>query len=249
MRETFISLFPIARAQACSDLYVPVRCVFRQKLPHQCWLFTPSSPTHRSPTPGLSLFLPLSIDMDVYQLAQSIVKVSKKSFQDVVFLLEKSQRPIRLTFVRHLCGRRFRTRRECRDDSSVSWRSEAPWSSVFGSWGLGRRRGIRPPSPCEKRRRNNYIGKSSKARAAPVAPASSPSPQKSRKNCHIVEVTKKVFRRLLNLAVDIVHSIQSTHNHKERLSLNFVQSIMISGGEMVDQLTVERTSVGAIRDS
>lgn len=133
-----------------------------------------------------------------------IVKVSKRSFQDVVSLLERTQRPTRLTFVRHACGRRFRTRRECRSSSHASRRRQAPHSSVLRRRGSGsgsglgaklRKRlrifsGLGAPSSYREGKRVLYIAKRSRVRA-PVAPASSPSPKKLRKRGPRVEVRKK----------------------------------------------------------
>ncbi|CAM9582311.1 unnamed protein product, partial [Scytosiphon promiscuus] len=75
------------------------------------------------------------------------VQVTKKSFRDVTGLLERAERPTRLTFVRHACGRRFvgweKGRGRFRCAITPSTRTESPrrsglvdgWGGCCGKWG------------------------------------------------------------------------------------------------------------------
>lgn len=69
-------------------------------------------------------------------------QVSKKCFDEVVQLLEQAERPTRLVFVRHACGRRFRDHRE------GARRLASPGNSRSrGSLGTPGSSGISLPSP------------------------------------------------------------------------------------------------------
>ncbi len=120
----------------------------------------------------------------VHPVCLCMAQVTKKSFTEVVTLLDQAKRPTRLTFVRHACGRRFVGREKggggsCRCASSAAGRRVPPLGSVLaiglagccGKWGM-------PRCGCEQPKRSSSIGQ----------PALSPSPQKQNTRYRQTEV-------------------------------------------------------------
>ncbi|CAM9112960.1 unnamed protein product, partial [Pylaiella littoralis] len=70
------------------------------------------------------------------------MQVTKKSFSDVITLLNRAERPTRLTFIRHACGRRFGGPEKgggggCRGATAGTTRQQSTcrWGGCCGKWG------------------------------------------------------------------------------------------------------------------
>ncbi|CAM9503718.1 unnamed protein product, partial [Hapterophycus canaliculatus] len=91
-------------------------------------------------TPRMNLAGVLEVEEGDILVRVDDMQVTKKSFTDVAGLLERAQRPTRLTFVRHACGRRFVGREKGRGRYRGATRPAAqpgspPRSSLVGGWG------------------------------------------------------------------------------------------------------------------